>query len=119
MSFYEQAEKKLREETKAVSGTKETAMKNAVMDALLEFSKQDEEFARAIVEGGSFKDCMTAVAKGVGGSISDLEAYKRAVAFYFPGAGINVTMKIDLCDSVKDAPHPDGPGILVDLSDFF
>ena len=38
-------------------------MKNAVMDALLEFSKQDEEFARAIVEGGSFKDCMAAVAK--------------------------------------------------------
>lgn len=119
MSFYDQATIKLRKEIDAVNGTKEAAMKKAVMDALLEFSEQDEEFARAIVEGGSFKDCMAAVAKGVAGSISDLEAYKRAVAFYFPGAGINVTMKIDLCDSVKDAPHPDGPGILVDLSDFF
>ena len=46
-------------------------------------------------------------------------AYRRAVSFYFPGAGIQFSMKIDLCDSVKDVPHPDGPGIVLDLSDFF
>lgn len=117
-TWYEQAEQKLTEESKKVSGQKEAAMKMAVKDALLEFSRQDDEFARAIVQGGSFADCMAAVAKDVGSSISDLEAYKKAVAFYFPGAGIKVTMKIDLCDSVKDAPHPDGPGILLDLADF-
>lgn len=117
-NWYEQAERKLTEEGKEVSGQKEMAMKKAVKDMLLEFSRQDEEFARAVVQGGSFADCMEKVAKGVGTSISDLEAYKKAVSFYFPGAGIKVTMKIDLCDSVKDAPHPDGPGILLDLADF-
>ena len=118
MSWYEQAEQKLTEEAKEVSGQKEGAMKIAVKAALLDFSKQDEEFARAIVQGGSFADCMAKVAKGVGNSISDLDAYKKAVSFYFPGAGIKMTMKIDLCDSVKDAPHIDGPGIVLNLGDF-
>ena len=118
MSWYEQAEDRLKKETKDVKGGKETAMAPVVRDALLEFCRQDEEFAQAVVQGGSFPDCMAAVAKGVGNSISDLEAYKRAVSFYFPGAGINMRMTIDLCDSVKDAPHPDGPGIVLDLSDF-
>ena len=119
MSWYEKAEKRLKSEFGEVNERYAAAMKGAVRDALLEFSRQDEEFARAIAEGGSFKDCMAAVAKGVSNSISDLDAYKKAVSFYFPGAGIHMTMKIDLCDSVKDALHPDGPAILVDLSDFF
>ena len=118
-SWFEQAEDRLEREYKEVKGTKESAMKAAVRDTLLEFCRQDEEFAQAVAQGGSFPDCMAAVAKGVGGSISDLEAYRRAVSFYFPGAGIQFSVKIDLCDSVKDVPHPDGPGIVLDLSDFF
>ena len=118
MGWYEQAEKKLKEQGKEVSGSREVAMKGAVKAALLEFSRQDEEFARAIVQGKSFDECMKAVAKGVVNSISDLDAYKKAVSFYFPGAGIQMTMKIDLCDSVKDVPHVDGPGIVLNLSDF-
>lgn len=118
MSWYEKAKNRLKKELADVSGSKEQAMKKAVHDTLLEFCRQDEEFSQAVVQGGSFKDCMTAVAKGVGNSISDLEAYKKAVAFYFPGAGIKMIMKIDLCDSVKDTPHPDGPAILLDLLDF-
>lgn len=118
MSWYEQAEARLEKEFKSVTGAKETLMRKPVRDALLEFCRQDEEFAQAIAQGGSFADCMKAVAKGVGSGISDVDAYKRAVSFYFPGAGIRVTMKIDLCDSVRDAPHPDGPGIVLDLKDF-
>lgn len=117
--WFEQAQKRLSEEIKNVSGQKENAMAKAVKAALLDFCKQDEEFAQAVVQGGSFRDCMSAVAKGVGSCISDLEAYKKAVAFYFPGAGIRMSMHIDLCDSVKDSPHPDGPGIVFNLSDFF
>ena len=119
MTWYEQAEARLKDEYGKVKGQKEGVMKSAVRDALLEFCRQNEEFAQAVAQGGSFPDCMVAVAKGVGGSISDLEAYRRAVSFYFPGAGIQFSMKIDLCDSVKDVPHPDGPGIVLDLSDFF
>lgn len=113
-----QALDKLNKEQKSVSGSKETVMAPAVKNALLEFCNQDEEFARAIVEGGSFAECMKKVANGVGGSISDLEAYRKAVQFYFPGAGIQMKMTIDLCDSVKDAKHIDGPGIVLNLSDF-
>lgn len=118
MTWYAQAQARLKNEFGSIKGSKESAMKSAVRDALLEFCHQDEEFAQAVVQGGSFGDCMAAVAKGVGSSISDMEAYKRAVAFYFPGAGINMRMTIDLCDSVKDVPHPAGPGIVLDLNDF-
>ena len=117
-NWYEQAAKRLKEEGKTISGWKEKVMAPAVQAVLLDFCKQNEEFAQAVVQGGSFKDCMAAVAKATGNSISDLDAYKKAVAFYFPGAGIHVTMKIDLCDSVKDAPHIDGPGIVLNLEDF-
>lgn len=114
-----QARNKLDKEVKDVSGSKEGAMKGAVKDALLTFCEQDEEFAQAVVQGGTFKGCMAAVAKGVGSSISDLEAYKKAVAFYFPGAGIHMTMTIDLCDSVDDEPGAARGGIVLDLADFF
>ena len=81
------------------------AMKQAVHDALVEFCAQDGEFAQAVVQGGTFTDCMTAVVKDVGTSISDLEAYRRAVQFYFPGADIRAKMTVNLCASVEqDAP---------------
>lgn len=117
-TYFAQAEKRLKEESKHVAGTREKVMAPAVKGALLDFCRQDEEFAQAVAQGGSFQDCMATVAKGVGNSISDLDAYKRAVSFYFPGAGIRVKMEIDLCDSVKDAPHIDGPGIVLNLADF-
>lgn len=61
-SWFEQAEERLEREYKEVKGTKETAMKGAVRDTLLEFCRQDEEFAQAVAQGGSFQDCMKAVA---------------------------------------------------------
>ena len=115
-SWYEQAAARLKEEYGKVTGQKEGAMKSAVRDALLEFCRQNEEFAQAVAQGGSFKDCMAAVAKGVGGSISDLEAYRRAASFYFDGAKVNFTMSIQLEPA---AVEPQQAGILLDLSDFF
>ena len=82
------------------------AMKKAVHDALAEFCRQDEEFAQAILQGGSFADCMKAVSAGVGSSISDLDAYRRAVQFYFPGANIRFRMEINLCAGAEDGPEP-------------
>ena len=114
-SWFEQAEDRLEREYKEVKGTKESAMKAAVRDTLLEFCRQDEEFAQAVAQGGSFPDCMAAVAKGVGSSLSDLEAYRRAVSFYFDGARVNFTMSIQL----EPAAEPQQTGILLDLSDFF
>ena len=100
MEFLEKAREKLKKELPAVSGQKEGAVKLSVMEAILNFAEQDEEFAQAIVQGGSFKDCVAAVCKGVGNSISDLEAYRRAAAFYFPGSTVRFEMQIDLNPSV-------------------
>lgn len=115
-TWYEQAETRLRDEYGRVTGQKESAMKSAVRDALLEFCRQNEEFAQAVVQGGTFPDCMVAVAKGVGSSISDLEAYRRAASFYFDGARVNFTMTVQLEPAEAEVNQK---GILLDLTDFF
>lgn len=115
-TWYEQAEKRLKDEYGGVKGYKDGVMKGAVRDALLEFCRQNEKFAQAVAQGGTFTDCMAAVAKGVGGSISDLGAYRRAAAFYFDRARVNFTMTIQLEPAEPKARQT---GILLDLSDFF
>lgn len=93
------------EQVKAVKGQKEHAMAGAVSGALRSFCRQSAEFSRAVAQGGSFADCMAAVAMGVGHSISDVDAYKKAVGFYLPGADIRVQMHIDLGGEAA-APAP-------------
>lgn len=102
------AVKKLAEGKKEVRGNKAIAMAPAVFDALKKFCLQEPEFAQAVVQGGSFAECMAAVAKGVGTAISDLEVYGKAVQFYFPGAKIHFQMDIDL---VGDAAKPEPPAL--------
>lgn len=100
--WYEQAKSKLEAEKKAGSYDQYAgAMKNAVCEALDGFCRQDREFAQAVVQGGTFEDCMKAVAKNCGNSISDLEAFRRAVQFYFPGADVKFHMKVNLCADVE------------------
>lgn len=62
-TWYEQAEKRLKDEYGGVKGHKEGVMKGAVRDALLEFCRQNKEFAQAVAQGGTFPDCMAAVAE--------------------------------------------------------
>lgn len=106
------------------SGQKEKAMAAAVRRTLTDFCKQDGEFAQAVAQGGSFVDCMKKVAEGVGNSISDLEAYTKAVQFYFPGAKIRVQMSIDLIgDAAKSEPEkstakPSAAGLILDFTQF-
>ena len=124
-----QAHEKLQKEKKAVSGQKERAMAAAVLDVLNEFCRQEPEFAQAVVQSGTFADCMKKVAAGVKDSISDLEAYKKAVEFYFPGAVVNMQLTIDLVGAanmetelVAEAQQmeEETPKLLtLDLSSFF
>ena len=112
---------KLEKEKGAVTGQKETAMKGAVLETIKDFCRQDAEFAPAVVQGGTFKDCMTAVAKGVGRSISDIEAYRKAVTFYFDGATVRFEMRVQLEpvaeeDAAKTAAE--SGCILLSLDDF-
>lgn len=97
---------KLTEENKKFKGNKyASAMRTEVLHTLIGFCKQDEEFAQAVAQSDkTFSDCMDQVAKGVGNSISDIEAYRRAVNFYFPGATVNFVMKIDLIGAAAVEP---------------
>ena len=97
------------QQVKAVTGSKEKAMASAVAEAMRSFCRQDAEFAQAVAQGGSFADCMKAVAKGVGSHISDIDAFKKAVGFYFPGANIRTTMTIDLIGEAAAAVEPEAP----------
>ena len=95
MEYLEQALQRLEKEDKTVTDRYGRAMKDAVRRALESFARQDEEFAQAIAQGGCFADCMKRVSGGVKeGAISDLDAYRRAVEFYFPGAVIRATMEM-------------------------
>lgn len=118
MSLYDKAAAKLEATYKDVKDKYGAAMKGAVRDALLDFARQDEEFAEAIADGGSFKDCMAAVCKGVGQSLSDLEAYSRAAAFYFPGCKVRFEMRIDLIGDAAEAKTEDFKPIVLSLEDF-
>lgn len=115
-SWYEQAKSRLEKECKDIKGNKEEAMKNAVMEALLEFCRQNDEFAQAVTQGGSFQDCMSSIAKRAGRSISDLDAYRRAVSFYFDGARVecSITIRLEPADTSRDHGS-----IVLDLADFF
>lgn len=101
-----EAVNKLEEGQKNVSGQKEKAMAAAVFAQLKTFCQQDEEFAQAVCQGGTFSDCMKKVAQGVGQSISDLDAYKKAVQFYFPGAEVHMQLTIDLIGKAAETPKP-------------
>lgn len=124
-----QAFEKLEREKKGVKGQKETVMSGAVLSAVKDFCVQDEEFAQAVVQGGTFEECMNAVAKGVGNAISDMDAYKKAVQFYFPGADVKMTLTIDLIGkaagdidpvAAQPAPVAETPKVIsLDLADFF
>lgn len=122
-----QAVEKLESERKAVSGQREEIMAEAVITAIKDFCVQDEKFAQAVVQGGTFADCMKAVAKDVGRSISDIDAYKKAVRFYLPEAKVKMQLAIELTGNSTDENKPTAEPVtetpkqnmILDLADFF
>ena len=107
----EKAIAKLDAEVKAFRGDRHgEAVYKAVAEAMKGFCAQDGEFAQAIAETDkTLSDCCKEIMQGVGASISDIEVYRRAAAFYFPGADIRVEMTIDLCAGAT-ADEPKKPG---------
>ena len=103
----EAAIKRLRNELEALDGKNKhvSAVAEEVAAALIKFCEQNEEFAEAVVKDSrSLGECLTAVVKGVGGYLSDREAYERAADFYFAGAEVVMEPKIRL---KGDAPEED------------
>lgn len=116
MSWQKRALEKLDKEYQDFKGNRyEAAMKKEVSDVLRDFCRQNDEFAKAVVQGGAFKDCMAAVAAGVKDALSDLEAYKRAAAFYFRSAQVKMELRIQLEPDAEE----DGKLIRLDFADFF
>ena len=116
MSWSTEAVARLDKEYKAFQGNRyEAAMKKSVLDALKNFCTQDEEFAQAVVQGRSFADCMQTVAKNCGSSLPDIEAYRRAVQFYFDGAQVEFQMRVVLAPAAASEPSR---GIVLNFEDF-
>ena len=123
MSWGSQAVDKLRGELLAGKFDRyANIMKKDVEAALKDFCRQDEEFAQAVVQGGTFEDCMKKVATNCGNGLSDLEAFRRAVQFYFPGADIQFQMKIDLAPHDRDDEETESEvvqrSVVLNLADF-
>ena len=109
------AAKKLDYEQKDITDCKEKVMAGPVAEALKEFCRQSDMFARAVVTGGSFHACMKEVAKGVGNHISDLDAYRAAALYYFPDAKVEMTMTIQTAPPQGRLP---ATGVVLDLMQF-
>lgn len=125
MRDLEAALQKIQEGKKRVKGSKESVMKKAVAEALCCFCRQDAGFARAVVDGGAFDECMKAVAAGAGNALSDLEAYRKAVKFYFPEADVRFAMTIETGGAKADGTEAEAAAAqavtekrVIDLSDF-
>ena len=124
--WYEQAKRKLKAEKSSGSYDRYAgAMKGLICEKLCIFCRQDSEFAQAVVQGGTFMECMKTVAKGCGAALPDEEAIRRAVRFYFSGANVKFHMELHLCADVEAEAETEaavpvastGPKIL-DLEDF-
>lgn len=105
-TYYEQACEKLDSEIKGAKlSQKGNAVKSSVIAVLKMMCKQEEEFAQAIVQTDKTAvSCIEKTVAGCGQSVSDIEVYKRAAAFYFPGAKVHMILALDL---VGDSSKPD------------
>lgn len=96
--YFEAAKSRLTQEYNDLKNASRyiEAVKLPVMQALMQFCEQDNEFAQAVAEPGnkSFAGCLEAVVKGCGNVLSDIEAYRRAASYYFDGAEVEMQMVI-------------------------
>ncbi len=97
-NYYEAAKNRLKQEYNDLKSTDRyiNAVKLPVLQSLIKFCEQDDEFAQAVAEPGSksFAACLAAVVKGCGNVLSDVEAYRRAASYYFDGAYVEMQMVI-------------------------
>lgn len=97
--FVNQAITKIENGIAAVKGQKENVVKRPVADELISFCRQQEEFAQAVVQSEkTFADCVAHVVRGCGNALSDLEAYRKAVGFWFPGAVVDMVLTIRMSE---------------------
>ncbi len=94
-------------EIKNIKGSKQKGIAMETAKALKLFCNQQPEFEQAIEQSGkTFIECLDAIVKNVGTSISDFEIYNKAVKFYFETAKVHFNMSIDLSGDNGYTPPP-------------
>lgn len=94
---------KLEAGMKEVVGQKEKAVASAVLAAMSDFCRQSDDFAEAVIDTGKcMRECLEEIMRGCGNCISDLEVYRRAVAFWMPGYTVQMQMLL-----VRDGDIPE------------
>ena len=97
-----------KDQRKAVKDRKASAIYSSVVETLKNFCSQNVEFAEAILQTDrTVGDCCEAIVKNVGNSISDIEVYRRAAEFYFPGSKVEFQMCLYMCEAEKNQPQPE------------
>lgn len=101
------AEKIRSELSGAKLSAKGKAVAPSVAEALATFCDQNAEFAQAVGQSSrTAAECVESTVKNCGGSISDIEVYRKAAQFYFEGATVHFNMTIDLGDEgFSNAPE--------------
>lgn len=116
MAYFVEAETKLKQEIEkaASGGKKERVIAGPTAAALVEFCRQNDEFAQAVVQGKPFTECIKHICRGIIDACSDIEVYRKAAEFYFPGA------KVDFQMSIRMSQYEEGADkiINIDLIDF-
>lgn len=99
------------------SSTKAQAVFPFVLKTLKEFCKQEQTFADAVVkQEKTVGMCCEEVCKNIGNHISDIDLYKKVVAFYFPKATIEFQMKV-VTKSNDQQIEPERAAVVLNLFD--
>lgn len=99
MSFFIDAEAKLRKDSdpNLYDNIWDKTIAPPTAETLISFCRQSDEFAEAIVNGGSFRECIAKIAKDMNRwACGDFAVYGKAVEFYLPGAKVEYTVNIVL-----------------------
>lgn len=97
MTITQQAIDKLSEGMKEkITDRYGNVIKTYVHNALAGFCRQNEAFAQAVLNGGTLPECIKHCVQGLheNTGISDVDIYRRAVQFYFPGAQVDFHISI-------------------------
>ena len=110
-ALIESAVKKLSDtaQKKGCSNNKASVMYSHIVKALKNFCEQNVEFAEAVLQSNkTVGECADSIGRSINGSsISDIEVYRKAAEFYFPGCVVEFEMKLYMSKYEKDEPQTD------------
>ena len=111
MDWRAKAKEKLENENKDFKGSREAKeVQDYILRTLIHFADQEPRFAEVICKTTrTLSECCAAVVHNAGRVLSDLEAYRRAVQFYFPNAEVEFQMLVKLTGSAPTKEEMESP----------